>query len=393
MKTAPGAAAAQSTRVDALLDGFVSSGFAAGVAAYAERRGEPLYDYRTGLADIASRRPIADDTVYRIYSMSKLFAATAGMILFERGLFRMEDPLSRFIPAFRNPQVHETGPDGRVYARPARREIRIRDLFTMASGIPWIGDATESERLMYGFFRGGNDISALTTVQIAESVARFPLDFDPGSRWKYGFSHDILGALVCVLSGRTFGEFLREEVFEPLGMEDTGFCLPAAKRGRLASTYPVRADGTIRPEPLSGRYPETPPAYESGGGGMVSTLPDYAAFARMLLTGRAPDGRHILGRKTLELLRADQLSAVQRTDFESGLQLGKSYALGVSILTDLGRTGCAGSVGEFGWAGAAGTWVTVDPGEDLFAVLMLQRMPGGLDESVPRFKEALYAML
>ena len=384
----------QIPHLDALLDGLVETGFTAGIAAYAEWKGQPLYSRMTGLADLASGRPIAADTVYRIYSMSKVIAAVAGLILYERGQFRMDDPLSRFLPAFKNPRVYETSPDGGVHIRPARREIFVRDLFTMGSGIPWIGTDTPSERDMMRLFRGQeNIVGTLTTVEIAERVAQIPLDFDPGSHWKYGFSMDILGALVSTLSGKTFGGFIRDEICAPLGMPDTGFSLPADQQSRLATTYPARADGRIADKPGRGAYPTSPPPYESGGGGMVSTLGDYAAFARMLLTGKAPDGRSILSGKTLALLRADHLTPAQKADYRGGMLGGDSYGLGVATQVDDSLCDCGGSVGTFGWSGVAGTWVSVDPAEELFALLMYQRMPGGLEQIVPRFRAALYAML
>lgn len=386
--------ASRSAHLDALLDGLVATGFAAGIAAYAEWKGQPLYSRMTGLADRATGRPIAADTVYRIYSMSKVIAAVSGLILYERGLFRMDDPISHFLPAFKNPQVYETSPDGGVHTRPASREILIRDLFTMGSGIPWIGTATPAERDMLRLFRGPKSVAGqLTTVEIAERVAGIPLDFDPGSHWKYGFSMDILGALVSVLSGKTFGNFIRDEICAPLGMRDTGFFLPADQQCRLATTYPVRGDGRLADKPDRGSYPMSAPLYESGGGGMVSTLGDYAAFARMLLTGKAPDGRSILSRKTLALLRADHLTPVQKADYRGGMLRGDSYGLGVATQVDDSLCDCAGSVGTFGWSGVAGTWVSVDPAEELFALLMYQRMPGGLEQIVPRFRAALYTML
>lgn len=382
------------SRIDTVLENLVSSGFTAGVSAVAEVHGKPLYRGMAGMADIASGRHIADDTIYRIFSMSKVITSTAALILFERGLYRMYDPLSKFIPAFAKPMVHETGPDGKPYARPAKREIRIRDLFTMTSGIPYGGSGSETEkqmaRLMGRMEKAGD---TLDTVGVAEKVARIPLEFDPGARWKYGFSIDILGSLICVLSGRTLGEFVRAEILDPLAMDDTGFFVPDDKLSRLASMYPAGPDGKIRPTAVGDPVPNSAPSMESGGGGMFATIGDYAAFTRMLLDGTTPAGRRILGRKTIELMHADHLDAAQKATYDWDTQRGYSYGLGVRTMLSPAAAGCSGSVGEFGWDGYAGTWMCVDPAEDLSVVFMTQRAPGGHGESVPLFKAALYSLL
>jgi len=388
----------QTAYIDAILDKLVSSGFTAGISAYVERGGQPLYRGMTGLADIASGRRITDDTIFRIFSMSKVFTVTAALILYERGLYRMYDPISRFIPAYKNAKVFETGPDGKPYARPATREILVRDLFTMTSGIPYGGTESETERRIGRMMaREERTIAAggtpSDTLRVAEKIAAIPLEFDPGDHWKYGMSLDVLGALVTVWSGKTLGTFVQEELAGPLGMSDTGFYVPEDKLSRLASMYPVGPGGKILPDAVSRGVPTAPPAYESGGGGMFSTVSDYAALARMLLTGKAPDGRQILSRKTIELMRADHLTDKQKKTYNWDTQHGYSYGLGVRTLVDIAAAGANGSVGEFGWDGYAGTWMCVDPSEDLCAVFMTQRAPGGHVESVPLFKAAFYALL
>ncbi len=381
-------------RIDAVLQELVSSGFTAGVSAYVERGGQPIYRGMAGLADIGSGAPIRDDTIFRVFSMSKVITVVSALILFERGLYRMYDPISKFIPAFKNPRVYETGADGKPFARPASREILIRDLFTMTSGIPYGGTASETEKQMQKVMRRGEKNGKTpTTVEVAELVAKIPLEFDPSAHWKYGFSLDIIGALVCVLSGKTLGEFMREEILDPLGMTDTGFFVPDEKRARLASMYPAGPDGTIKPVPVGEPVPSAAPAFESGGGGMTSTVSDYAAFTRMLLTGKTPSGRQILSRKTIDLMRADHLTPVQKTDYNWDTQHGYGYGLGVRTLLSPAVAGCSGSVGEFGWDGYAGTWMCVDPTEDHIAVFMTQRAPGGHVLSVPLFKAAFYSLL
>ncbi len=329
----------RTAHIDAVLDKLVSSGFTAGISAYVERGGQPLYRGMTGLADIASGRRITDDTIFRIFSMSKVFTVTAALILYERGLYRMYDPISRFIPAYKDARVFENGPDGKPYARPAKREILVRDLFTMTSGIPYGGTESETERRIGRMMaREERTIAAggtpSDTLRVAEKIAAIPLEFDPGDHWKYGMSLDVLGALVTVWSGKTLGTFVQEELAGPLGMTDTGFFVPEEKLSRLASMYPVGPDGKILHDAVNrGRgVPTAPPAYESGGGGMFSTVSDYAALARMLLTGKAPDGRQILSRKTIELMRADHLTDKQKKTYNWDTQHGYSYGLGSAPL-------------------------------------------------------------
>ena len=388
----------ETCRIDTLLQSYIDTGITAGISAYVERSGKALYRGEFGPADIETARPVRPDTIFRIFSMSKVVTSVAALILFERGLYKMYDPVSRFIPAFKNPTVYAAAADGKVFERPAAREIRVRDLFTMTSGIPYGGDNTPTEKQMKKAF-DRLDAKAKktgvwpTTRERVEEAGRLPLEFDPGDHWKYGFSIDVLGGLVEVLSGKTLGEFMRDEILDPLGMTDTGFYVPAAKMDRFASMYPVGSDGRIKSVKIEKMDYTKAPAFESGGGGLVSTIDDYAAFARMLLTGKTVEGRRILGRKTIDLMRSSHLTAAQAVTYDWDTQRGYSYGLGVRTLTDPARAGCSGSVGEFGWDGYAGTWFCVDPTEDLIAIFMTQRAPGGHIQTIPPFKAALYSML
>ena len=385
--------------LDRLLGGWVERGELPCVQALVVRHGETAYSKAFGWADLEAKRPLAEDAIFRIFSMTKVFTSVAAMMLHEEGRFKMHDPLSRYIPAFGHTKVAICGAAGRVTYEVPRREIIVRDLFTMASGMPYPGIDTPSEREMHAIFEqmavdreAGKPWNGLRFAQAC--AERVPLNFHPGEHWWYGLSLDLLGVLVEVLSGQTLGAFMRERIFAPLGMHDTGFCVPPEKRDRFVRMYKSDDKGGYVPDTDNfyerDFYGEN--AMESGGGGLTSTLRDVGIFAQMLLGEGAWAGKRLLSRKSVALMRTNHLSEQQLKDYVWDTQRGYGYGLGVRVMMHPEIAGY-GSVGEFAWDGLAGTWFAVDPAEQMIAVFLMQINPGGHYERVPYFAQTIYGAM
>jgi CubicO group peptidase (beta-lactamase class C family) len=233
----------------------------------------------------------------------------------------------------------------------------------------------------------------MTTLGMAEAASKLPLAFHPGEFWQYGFSHDILGALVEVLTGKRFGDYMAEVILEPLELTDTAFYVPEAKRHRLSKAYNVTPQGLTEKTDL-GEVPCAPPAYESGGGGLTSTLHDVAKYAQMLLGSGKLDGQRVLSRKTIDLIRENHTLASQKLPLYGFPHMaGYGYGLGVRTMMDTSLAGLNGSQGEWAWDGMLGTWYCVDPAEDMTAVFLVQRSPGGNDDLPKRFAQTVYGAI
>lgn len=378
-----------------LLESFVAKEDVAGVNVLVTKDLEPLYQKSLGFADLENRTPMAPDTIFRIFSMSKVITSVCMLILYERGLYKMYDPVEVYLPGFKNQQVASEGLDGRITLTPAARPVAIRDLFTMTSGIPYGNEIGYVARRMQELFE---DVAAkegtgqcYDTVSLANAIGQVPLCFQPGAHWMYGLSTDILGALVEVIDGRTLGKFMREEIFEPLDMRDTGFKMPAEKQGRIAKIYEVEQGYRVFDAKSSGMCELE--RIESGGGGLMSTAADYTRLCQMLLMGGTLDGQRILGRKTVDLMRTNHLTDEQRRTSVWESQRGYGYGLTVRVLQDRAAAGSNGSGGEFGWDGMPGTYMCIDPVEKLTAVYLVGRIPGAHADFIPRFTAAMYAML
>ena len=228
-----------------------------------------------------------------------------------------------------------------------------------------------------------------STVEYCNLVGQLPLAFEPGEKWMYGFSIDILGGVVEVLSGKRLGDYVRENILDPLGMEDTGFYVPASKQGRIATLYRIH-DGLKREDR---DFPAAPPIFESGGGGMFSTVKDYSRFAQALLRGGTLDGVRILGRKTIDLISRDHLTPQQQATHSWDTQRGYGYGLGVRVMNNPEVADINGSAGEWGWDGAFGNWFCVDPKEDLTCVYLTTNLPGDHYRFIPKLMASMYASL
>jgi len=315
------------------------------------------------------------DAMFRIASQTKAIVSTAVMMLQERGQLLISDPISKYIPEFKNSTVAVKNEDDSYDVVPANREITIRDLLTHTAGIGYgYGAAVDKweEAELQGWYFAHRDEAVLETIK---RIAVLPHDAQPGSKFVYGYNTDILGALVNVVSGQSLAEFLSEHILDPLGMNDTYFYLPKNKAKRLATVYNmvdqklVRApkEGTMQSQ---GHYIKGPRKNYSGGAGLVSTAMDYAKFLQMMLNGGTYNNHRILSRKSIELMTVDHLGGI-----EYSWQNGMGFGLGYSISKDLGLRGELGSVGEFGWGGAYHSSYWVDPKEELVVVYFTQVIP------------------
>ena len=374
------------------LSRFVSSGQIAGCAVRVLRKDDILFEGSFGYADIEKKvKMSSENTIFPIASMSKVITVAGVMQLYEQGLFKMWDPVSEYLPGFKSPKIAKENPDGTYEIVDAGGEVTMRQLFTMTSGVPYGWGDTAAGRIRIEkekeYMASGEPFPG--TVAYANLVGGLPLAFEPGEKWMYGFSIDVLGAVLEVLTGRSLGEYLKENIFDPLGMKDTGFFVPAENHSRIATLYHIKEG--LKPDQRN--YPAAKPEFESGGGGLFSTVPDYSRFAQMLLHGGTLDGVRILGRKTVDLISTDHLTPEQRKSDSWDTQRGYGYGLGVRVMTNPELAGINGSVGEWGWDGAFGNWFCVDPKESLTCVYLTTNLPGDHYRFIPKLMASMYASL
>lgn len=376
-----GLSAQRLSLIDGWMDRLVSDQKLAGLSVNVLRRGQIAYSRATGLADIARGTAFAADTIVRIYSMTKPLTSTAIMMLYEEGRFQLDDPISRFLPAFSTMRVAAGGNRVKIETVPAVREITFRDLLTHTSGLTYgFLDATAVDALYRerGVDFQGSDKSLAEVVDLA---ATCPLIAQPGTEWNYSIATDVLGRLVEVIGGRPFHEFLAERILRPLGMADTGFHCPPDKLARFAANYvphPKTRAPLLFDDPATSRF-ASHPAVCSGGGGLVSTAGDYLRFCRMMLGGGAVDGVRLLGRKTVQLMTANHLggdmAAMGMPRFSESSYTGIGFGLGFSVMLDPAAAQILGTPGEYAWGGAASTAFWCDPAEDMAVVMLTQLMP------------------
>lgn len=363
-------------RIDAAMQRHVDEGRVAGLAVAIARRGRLAYLRCFGLADREAARPIEPGTIYRIYSMSKPITVAGALILYEEGRFQLSDPVSDYIPCFKGLRVWvRDTPQGPEFA-PAE-PVTIWHLMTHTSGLVYANpEGSTVERMVWeSDCEVEKAIPEETLAEWAPRQARLPLAFQPGSRWCYGLSHDLLGYLIECVAGTALDVFLRERIFAPLGMVDTGFWVRPEHLGRLAALYTYGPDGALEriDPPREGDF-TGPCRFLSGGSGLVSTVGDYLRFAQMLLNRGELDGVRLLSRKTVELMTTDNLPPGVQMAFDGPVP-GYSYGLGVGVRTGVAAARTLGSAGEFGWSGRAGTEFWVDPQEEMVGLIMPQLTP------------------
>ncbi len=365
----------------AIMESAVAERFVSGAIILVLKDGKEVLSCQAGYRDLEQKLPMERDTILRLYSMSKPVTGAAVMLLLERGMIDLVDPVSKYLPGFAGQKVLVNGKEV-----PAEREVSIHDLLSMTSGLPY-GDtgSPAADRAKLVFDEIGERLysdNPLTLNEIANRLGQCPLEFQPGARWMYGTSADILGAVVEAVSGRPFAEFLEKELFEPLGMSDTGFYVPGEKQNRLAKVYREER-GTLTEEKtnhLGIRYDmKVPPAFASGGAGLVSTLEDYSKFASMLLGGGELGGARVLKPKTVEYFTAGSLTPWQRESFWRtwDRMTGFSYGNLMRVLKDPGAAQFVSTAGEYGWDGWLGCVFGNDPKNKLTFLFGMQRPDSG----------------
>ena len=344
--------------LDRYLDAITADKHIPGVGVTVYRHGRKLHTYTAGYANIAEKRPFAPDTVVNLYSCTKVATATAGMKLVSEGRLALDAPAAEYLPELA--EVRVKTPDGRLV--PARNVLTVRHLFSMTGGFSY--DVPQEKRERFLRDHGG----APSTREVAREIAAQPLLFEPGTHFKYSFCHDVLGAVIEIAAGMRFSDYLRQAVFDPLEMYDTGFGVPAEKRGRVAPEYHAY-------DPAAGVYTQCTyrygvdmgfgPRMESGGGGLTSTLEDYGKLAAMLANGGVgPNGARILPPAAIDRMRENQLCPEALDDFDKfggWSKAGYGYGLGVRTLLDRDRNSSLTEPGEFGWDGALGCYLVADP--------------------------------
>ena len=348
------------------------------------RKGRLAHYSTMGLMDRERKKPVEWDTIFRIFSMTKPVTSVALMMLFEKGLIQLDDPVYRYIPSFRKLEVYVSGVDGSFETRPPDRSLTIKDLLSHQSGFTY--DFLKENEIDAAYSsRGIGSASQKDLASLIDSLSDMPLLFSPGDRWNYSVSTDVCGYLVELISGQSLDTFFYENIFEPLSMSDTGFYVPSVDIPRFSANYLYNLNGLpkLLDDPLKSRFINRP-SFLSGGGGLVSTAEDYLAFCKMILGGGELNGNRILSRKTIDLMSANHLTGgVDLAEVASGRwsetsYQGMGFGLGFSVVKDPSMTLVPGSVGELAWGGMANTAFWIDPLEDMAVVFMTQLVPSGI---------------
>ena len=379
-----GLSSARLARLGAVMRGEIERGRVPGAVALIARRGRLGFFESFGQRDAASGAPMHTDAIFRIYSMTKPITSVAAMMLWEEGRFLLSDPAAKYLPELSDLEV-AVERDGEIERVPLERALTIQDLLRHTSGLTYEFRGSGPVHKMYMsarvYSRAQNSADQVAT------LGRLPLLHQPGTRWEYGRSTDVLGRLVEVLSGQPLSAFFEQHILAPLGMVDTAFHVPPRHHSRLAEAFGKDPDSGAAVQLLEVR---DPPNFESGGGGLTSTASDYARFLQMLLDGGTLDGHRLLSRKTIELMTADHLGPI--TGAPDLLLPGHGFGLGFEVRLHAGIAPVPGSVGQYFWGGLAGTTFWVDPAEEMFALLLIQA-PGQRDYYRTLFRDLVYSAI
>lgn len=385
------------SRLDENLNAWTQDPRLNGCVALVARNGKIIYHKAFGYNDLEKNEPLRIDHIFRIASQTKAITSTGIMILYEEGKFLLDDPVSKYIPAFAKPTVIDqfNAADTTFTSKPAKSEVTIRQLLTHTSGIsyPQIGSPTANAiYAKAGLIAGLGAELGRSLEKDVNTIAKLPLVHQPGEQWTYGFNTDILGRLIEVISGQSLDHFLRSRVFEPLGMKDTYFYLPVEKHRRLAQIYQEKDGKLIRPEAtlsVNGEtsidYPLQANTYYSGGGGLSSTVLDYAIFLQMILNGGEYNGQRILSRQTVRMMTMNQIGQ---------LNLGvNKFGLGFMVTSEAGSALLPTPEGVFEWGGAFATTYWADPAEQLIGVYYQQLWGSTMNDNANKFKVLVYQAL
>lgn len=395
-------------RLSRHIESYLERNYLVGVNALILRKGQVAYAESFGHQERGGRT-LNFESLFRIYSMTKPITSVAALMLYEQGRFMLDTPVATFLPAFKNTKVHVGSEHQGLKLEPQERPMTIRDLLTHTSGLSygWYQDTPVD-----GLYRAtGIDPYKMPLAEFVDVLAGHPLVFQPGSHWRYSTSTDVLARVIEVAANESFDRFLKTRIFEPLGMDDTAFGVPQSKAERLTSVYsPTEkfgfgVDYSALPKggslygidtPNNSRFvePEFLLTGFSGGGGLVSTMNDYAKFAQMLLNKGEFEGARLLGRKTVELMSMNHVPEHIRPLEIGGFDMpGTGFGLGVSVLEDVVASGDVGSAGQYGWSGAAMTSFWIDPVEELIGLFMTQFMPNDFYELMRECRVLTYAAL
>jgi CubicO group peptidase (beta-lactamase class C family) len=365
------------------------------------RHGEVVHSHAQGLADVERGIPAREDTIFRIYSMTKPITSVALMMLVEQGKIALDDPVHKYIPEWKNLGVFVAGTHKLGFqTKPCTRPMQVVDLFRHTAGLTYGFQLRTNVDEAYRREKIGEIEKAGTLEDMIKTLAKLPLEFSPGDAWNYSVATDVLGWLVQVVSGQKFEDYLAEHIFRPLGMVDTGFHVREGQEHRFAACYQPSKDGTItvQDDPTTSSFLK-PPSFISGGGGLVSTASDYLQFCRMLLNGGTLGGHRIISRKTLALMTANHLpgggsiASLSKSLFSEAAYDGVGFGLGFATTMSASRTLMPGSDGDFFWGGAASTFFWIDPEEDLIGIFMTQLMPSSTWPVRKEMRTMVYAAL
>lgn len=376
---------------------YIEPGKIAGCQVLVSRHGQPAYFRSFGHMDRERATPMRDDTIFRIYSMSKPITSVALMTLYEQGHFQLTDPVSRFIPEWKDQRVYVSGEGEAMETRAPDRPLTFRNILSHTGGLSYGGTNHPVDK---AYRRAGiASRQGETLTSFVEKLAHVPLHYSPGDRWMYSYSTDVCGYLVQAISGMPFDQYLQQTIFDPLGMVDTSFRVPAEKVDRFAANYQRQADKSLRliDDPKQSAYLQEP-TFHSGGGGLTGTTADYYRFCEMLRRGGELDGARILGPRTIDLMRKNHLAggkdlarmaigAFSETAYE-----GVGFGLGFAMTLSEVETGSLGE-GDYYWGGAASTIFWVDPREDLVAIFMTQLMPSATFNFRGQLKNIIYSAI
>lgn len=410
LRRAPGFDAAKLAAVGPALQAFVDSGELAGIVTLASHRGEIVHLEALGWSDLETGARMRPDTLFRIASMTKPVTSAAALMLMEEGKLSLHDPISRWVPELAEPAVLRDPAGPLQETTPARRAITVEDLLTHRSGIAYGFFSEGPLRQAYEDVLGDPGMNRSTPDEWMAALGSLPLAYQPGERFHYGHSTDVLGFLVGRIEGKPLRQVLQERIFGPLGMADTDFWLPHEKRSRLASLYRY-SEETGRLAKVELEMYDGPPAYTPGGGGLISTAGDYHRFARMLLGEGALDGVRLLRPETVRLMRTNRLTDAQRLVPFAGMPLWRTngFGLGLSIAEDpVDNPYACGAPGSMTWPGIFGTWWQADPVNDLVMIYLVQhQVPVSADSgatiatgrgaagrrALPLFQQGVYGAL
>jgi CubicO group peptidase (beta-lactamase class C family) len=389
-----GMSAAALARIDRhLKERYIDAGRYPGTQLLVYRRSKIVHSSVQGFADLERKAPVKEDTIFRIYSMTKPITSVAFMMLVEEGRVAIDDPVHKYIPEWKNLGVFVAGSAPSYLTKPPARPMQIVDLLRHTSGLTYGFQQRSNVDAGYRAMKIGEVVTSGTLDSMIADLAKMPLEFSPGEAWNYSLSTDVIGYLIGKISGVPYEQFLKERIFKPLGMNDTDFYIPADKAHRFAACYSADPPGEIKylpgerkpmlslqDDPAKSAYLK-PPTFFSGGGGLCSTTPDYLTFCRALLNRGELGGVRLLGPKTLALMTTNHLPggrdlpAMSRSMFAEASYNGMGFGLGFAVSMNPAQMLIAGSPGEGSWGGAAGTAFWIDPAEELITIFMTQVMP------------------